>query len=161
MDRMTLSGSEDRTPIRLFDLDPNLFTTEGRLRRTHYIAVTAVMTAFAWLVPPILERWLPPIMSKPLGCSLLAAYGWASYCIQVRRAHDLGRGTWLVSVGCFALLAAVFAFAWGYYGPANQLPFPEVATWCAMTMIMLHVSVQAWLAFAPGDDHNEWGPNPR
>lgn len=141
-------------------MDWDIFTTEGRISRTHYliyVVVIALVAAAAGAISEILDG----MASLALVTATFVVQSWASWCVMVRRAHDAGRSAmyvvWSVIVGavggCVGILAAILIVAGD--------PSATLAMIVAVIMLVVSIGMAASLFFWPPDGDNEWGVDPR
>lgn len=141
-------------------MDWDIFTTEGRITRTHYLVYLVVINVVATLLTGLADitsgmTWLLIVLSAFIGQS------WSSYCVMVRRAHDVGRSAmyvvWTYVIGaigaCLAVLAVILV--------AASDPSATITIIGAAITILGSIAMMAALFFWPPDGDNEWGADPR
>lgn len=145
-------------------MDWRILTTKGRISRTHF----AIYGAALWGASLIVEGVSTAIASSPITQGLVTMLlsipiWWSTYCICVRRAHDMGRDAWFVVLSTLAQIVGILMM-----GGAAVAAMIESSTTVALSLFvggaLLTVGslmVMAMLLLAGPDQDNEWGPDPR
>lgn len=112
------------------DLIRNIFNTEGRLNRLHYIKYMVILAITAGLSTFVMSSMATFLTGDPNGFlvnlitgiwALIAGVGNAM--LMIRRLHDLGKSGYFVLIALIPVIGFVFSiylfFAPGQYG-ANE-----------------------------------------
>lgn len=145
-------------------MDWRILTTKGRISRTHFAIYGGALWGASFLVEgvstaitssPITQAMVTMLLSMPIW--------WSTYCICVRRAHDMGHDAWFVVLSTLAqvlgilLMGAAAITAMVGYSNTVALSFFVVGTLLVVGSLM----VMAMLLLTGPDQDNEWGPDPR
>lgn len=141
-------------------MDWDIFTTDGRITRTHYLVYLVVINVVATLLTGLADL-LTGLIWIAVVVALFVGQSWSSYCIMVRRAHDVGRSAmyvvWTYVIGtigaCLAVLAVILM--------AASDPSATITMIGAGLLILVAFVMMAALFFWPPDGDNEWGADPR
>lgn len=143
-------------------MDWQIFTTEGRITRTHY----AIYVASIWAASFVVEILSNLLMSGLVGRAglylILSIPVWAAgYCVSVRRAHDAGYSAWfVVSLSLLQVvgLMTILVFGLGYVMGSQGALVPIMA---GFGMVFASLIMTLVLALGRPDEENDWGPDPR
>ena len=142
----------------------NLLSTDGRLRRRHYLVcmlalgcASAAIQAFA---EAILAQPLATIATFVLSPPLCIA----GYRVSVRRAHDMGWSSAIVIATFAAIAASVLAFASVpviMSGPKDWWALKAIEA--GLYLLLLSFLLALIMAVTPKDPRgaNQWGDDPR
>jgi uncharacterized membrane protein YhaH (DUF805 family) len=141
-------------------MDWDIFTTEGRIRRTHYAIYLVVIGVVASLAGALADL-VGDGASLLVLVTAFVGQAWSSYCVMVRRAHDAGRSAgfvvWAAVIGaiggCLGILAVILIAA----GDASA----TITMIGAVILLLISIGMTAALFFWPPDGDNEWGVDPR
>lgn len=141
-------------------MDWDIFTTDGRITRTHYLIYLVVIFVASSIVTSLAEV-TSGALSLLLIMTAFVGQSWSSYCVAVRRAHDVGRSAmyvvWTYVIGavgaCLGILAAILVAA----GDASA----TITMIGAIILVLISVGMMVALFFWPPDGDNEWGADPR
>jgi uncharacterized membrane protein YhaH (DUF805 family) len=138
-----------------------IFSTDGRMRRTHYFGWMFAM-GFAMLVLDLIasvifetgtELLVSTVASLPLYV--------AGYCLSLRRAHDMGRGRVFVAsiYGTFA--AGLILTLTGEWSSMTDGDAPDQIVGVGVLLLIASLVLSGMLSFGAPKDPNTWGPDPR
>lgn len=141
-------------------MDWGIFTTDGRITRTHYLLYLVIIFVASSIVTSLAEV-TSGALSLLLIMTAFVGQSWSSYCVAVRRAHDVGRSAmyvvWTYVIGavgaCLGILAAILVAA----GDASA----TITMIGAVILVLISVGMMVALFFWPPDGDNEWGADPR
>lgn len=141
-------------------MDWGIFTTDGRITRTHYLVYLVIILVASSIVTSLAEV-TSGALSLLLIMTAFVGQSWSSYCVAVRRAHDVGRSAmyvvWTYVIGavgaCLGILAAILVAA----GDASA----TITMIGAIILVLISVGMMVALFFWPPDGDNEWGADPR
>lgn len=141
-------------------MDWGIFTTDGRITRTHYLLYLVIIFVASSIVTSLAEV-TSGALSLLLIMTAFVGQSWSSYCVAVRRAHDVGRSAmyvvWTYVIGavgaCLGILAAILVAA----GDASA----TITMIGAIILVLISVGMMVALFFWPPDGDNEWGADPR
>jgi uncharacterized membrane protein YhaH (DUF805 family) len=142
-------------------MDWKLFETEGRVRRLHYLAYCFVLAIASAAIQSIADLAFEPITSKIAGLVLCIPLYWASYCVAVRRAHDMGQGSSFVIWMCATVVAAMIVLCAGAIATALGSSRGGGLIGLALLLLLGYGVMNCILLFAPPSTNDEYGPNPR
>lgn len=135
-----------------------LFTVQGRLRRSSYMFYYGIVAFLALIVfgtGIVLSTQFETLNSALpfIGGLLYIVLIWVFISLGVRRLHDLGKSGWLLLVMIIPLISTLFAiwmiFAKGnessnFYGdpnPKNKLHFIVAIAFCSIPLIGIAAAI--------------------
>jgi uncharacterized membrane protein YhaH (DUF805 family) len=145
-------------------MDWRLFTTDGRITRTHYCLYLLVLWLADVMVGAVASSIAPDgIVYVASAISLGAPVWYAKYCVGMRRAHDAGfRESFVLTMTAFDVVSSViFTHVSGTLSIETfDMPMiREVVV--AFSIAMVALVMMGILSFARPDEDNEWGLDPR
>lgn len=143
-------------------MDWHIFTTEGRVSRTHYAAYVGILWAASFVVEILSNLMMSGMIGRITLYLLLSIPVWAAgYCVSVRRAHDAGYSAWFVvtlSILQVVGLMMILFFGLGYVLGSQGGFVPIMA---GFGMVFASLIMTLVLALGRPDEENDWGPDPR
>ena len=122
------------------ELGELLFSAQGRLSRTPFLAAAAIL-----LVIALLERALPSVLHWITGWVVYPALFFCGACVLSKRLHDRGRSGWFAALILFALV-----IVWPIPRTFLDFPFSLVVLWAVVELGVMGGEQGA----------NRYGPNP-
>lgn len=145
-------------------MDWRLFTTDGRVTRTHYMIYLVVL----WFADMLLGAAAGSIMAGGLGLIVVtvafAIPVWVSkYCVGVRRAHDSGFSATFVGVmTAFDVVSSLVFTHVTATMSIETFDMPMIReTAIGFGIAMVALIMMGVLSFARPEEDNEWGLDPR
>lgn len=93
------------------DLPTGIFSAKGRLRRSSYFFQTIILMLIA--MAALAVSGIITAIIGSFGIVLIAAVYiailYSSYCLIIKRLHDLGKSGWMCLIGMIPLVGFVFA----------------------------------------------------
>ena len=142
-------------------MDWDIFSTEGRIRRWHYVAYIFAISVASGIIQIISELLFNKMMASIVIMIFTLFSCWPSYCIAVRRAHDCGHGDSFVIWMYVLLFVGAVLLGLGIPMTVLRVTASMATISLAFTLLLGSTGMALFLLFAGPDGPNEWGSDPR